>query len=72
MEVMINCGIMGAYNGSQELSSSNSLIGQDVNIIPDTGNPVGFYALTNVCYLPHVKEPVTKGHLSCRDAFSQT
>ena len=21
-------------------------------------------------YLPHVKEPVMKGHLSCRDTFS--
>ena len=22
-------------------------------------------------YLPHVKEPARKGHLSCRDTFSQ-
>ena len=27
--------------------------------------------LRTVSYLPHVKEPVTKGHLSCRDTFSQ-
>ena len=26
--------------------------------------------LRTVSYLPHVKEPVTKGHLSCSDAFS--
>ena len=26
--------------------------------------------LRTVSYLPHVKEPVTKGHLSCRDTFS--
>ena len=27
--------------------------------------------LRTVSYLPHVKEPVTKGHLSCRDTFSR-
>ena len=27
--------------------------------------------LRTVSYLLHVKEPVTKGHLSCRDTFSQ-
>ena len=27
--------------------------------------------LRMVSYLPHVKEPVTKGHLSCRDTFSR-
>ena len=27
--------------------------------------------LRTVSYLPHVNEPVTKGHLSCRDTFSQ-
>ena len=26
--------------------------------------------LKTVSYLPHVKEPVTKGHLSCRDTLS--
>ena len=26
--------------------------------------------LRTVSYLPHVKEPVMKGHLSCRDTFS--
>ena len=26
--------------------------------------------LKTVSYLPHVKEPVMKGHLSCRDTFS--
>ena len=26
--------------------------------------------LRRVSYLPHVKEPVTNGHLSCRDMFS--
>ena len=26
--------------------------------------------LEMVSYLPHVKEPVMKGHLSCRDTFS--
>ena len=25
--------------------------------------------LRTVSYLPHVKEPVMKGHLSCRDTF---
>ena len=25
--------------------------------------------LKTVSYLPHVKEPVMKGHLSCRDTF---
>ena len=27
--------------------------------------------IRTVSYLPHVKEPVTKGHLSCRDTFSR-
>ena len=27
--------------------------------------------LKTVSYLPHVKEPVTKGHRSCRDTFSR-
>ena len=27
--------------------------------------------LEMVSYLPHVKEPVMKGHLSCRDTFSR-
>ena len=26
--------------------------------------------LRTVSHLPHVKEPVMKGHLSCRDTFS--
>ena len=26
--------------------------------------------LRTVSYIPHVKEPVTKGYLSCRDTFS--
>ena len=35
------------------------------------GHPVirGHF-LRRVSYLPHVKEPVTNGHLSCRDMFS--
>ena len=35
------------------------------------GHPVvkGHF-LKTVSYLPHVKEPVKKGHLSCRDTFS--
>ena len=35
------------------------------------GHPVirGHF-LRTVSYLPHVKEPVMKGHLSCRDTFS--
>ena len=27
--------------------------------------------LKTVSYLPHVKEPVMKGYLSCRDTFSR-
>ena len=39
---------------------------------PMRGQPVirGHF-LRMVSYLPHVKEPVTKGHLSCRDTFSR-
>ena len=29
------------------------------------------HVLKMVSYLPHVKEPVMKGHLSCRDTFSR-
>ena len=33
------------------------------------GNNWGRF-LRTLPYLPHVKEPVTKGHLSCRDTLS--
>ena len=32
---------------------------------------IRLYFLRTVSYLPHVKEPVTKGHLSCRETFSR-
>ena len=36
------------------------------------GHPViAGHFLRTVSYLPHVQEPVTKGHLSCRDTFSR-
>ena len=37
----------------------------------DEGTPCDLGTLSQNGFLPHVKEPVTKGHLSCRDTFSR-